>query len=73
MKLVNNWQRGWRWFSVQADMLPLAMTSAWLTMPPEWKETIPERWLLYMAMAFFVLGTIGRMVKQEKDDVEKTD
>lgn len=71
MKLAHNWKKSWKWFSVQADMLPLAMTSTWLAMPQEWQETIPERWLLYTAMVFFVLGTVGRVIKQEKDDAEK--
>lgn len=64
IKPVNNWQKCWKWFSFQADAIPLAAYGAWAAMPVEWQIYIPEDWLIKGAITFFILGMIGRIIKQ---------
>lgn len=53
-------------FSFQADAIPAAMVVVWSQMPTDFKRTIPQEWLLYGAVVFFILGMIGRLVYQPK-------
>lgn len=62
--LIPNWKRCWRMYSVQADAIPLAAFAVWGLMPDEWRDVVPEAWLLWLAGVSFALGIVGRVVKQ---------
>jgi hypothetical protein len=67
MKLIDDWRKAWRWFSVQAMVLAGALQAAWLAVPDDLKQG----WLTdgYATMATIVLlflGTVGRLVDQPK-------
>lgn len=64
LRLISNWKQCWRWYSVQADYIPLAVIGAWQVLPAEWKSVVPETWLLYLAVAGFALGIVGRIIEQ---------
>lgn len=64
MKLVDNARDAWRWFSVQAMALAVAIEGAWLAIPPDLKSRIPETWVDAVTMGLLVLGIFGRLVKQ---------
>lgn len=64
MKLVDNARDAWRWFSVQAMALAVAIEGAWLAIPPDLKSRIPETWVDALTMGLLVLGIFGRLVKQ---------
>lgn len=64
MKIIPNWKKAWRMFSFQADAIPVAGVAAWSVLPEEWRAAVPQDWLLYGAVAFFVLGMIGRLIYQ---------
>lgn len=65
MKLVPNWQKAWKWFSVQAMVLSGAVTVAWAELPSDLRDTLPE-WLgTALAAGILVLGVVGRLVDQE--------
>jgi len=64
MKLVDNARDAWRWFSVQAMALAVAIEGAWLAVPPDLKSRIPETWVDAVTMGLLVLGIFGRVVKQ---------
>lgn len=66
MKLIPNWKKAWRMFSVQADALTVAMVAVWGLMPQEWKSSIPDGWLLAAAVVFAGLGIVGRLIEQPK-------
>ena len=64
MRLVENVGSAWRWFSVQAMALAIAIEGAWLALPPDMKSRIPETWVDAVTMGLLVLGIVGRLVKQ---------
>ncbi len=65
MKVVPNARRAWRWFSVQAMALAMAIEAAWLNLPLDLKGAIPDSAVTYGTMALLALGIAGRLVQQE--------
>lgn len=66
MKLIPEWRRAWRMFSVNAMFVALALQGAWAAMPDDLKGNLPA-WLLQgITMALLVLGIAGRLVHQPK-------
>lgn len=64
MKLVDDAKQAWRWFSVQANVLNMALLGAWATVPDDMKAGIPPQLVFYGSVALLVLGTVGRLVDQ---------
>lgn len=64
MKLVSDWKRAWRWFSMQAMALAVAGQTAWLNIPPDLKQSIPEDFVTYGTVGLLVLGMVGRIAAQ---------
>ena len=64
MRLVDNARQAWRWFSVQAMALAVAIEGAWLAIPADLKGRVPETWVDAATMGLLVLGIFGRLVKQ---------
>jgi hypothetical protein len=64
MKLIDDAGKAWKFFSVQANVLNLALLGAWATVPEDMKAGIPQQYLFYASVALLVLGTVGRLVKQ---------
>jgi len=68
MKLVSDWKRAWRWFSVQAMAVAAAIPLVWMSLPPELKGSISDDWLPWIASAVAVAGILGRVVEQDKPE-----
>lgn len=68
MKLVPEWKRCLRMFSVQAMILAGAVQGAWASLPDEMKATVSDDWLRYGTIALMILGVIGRLVAQSSVD-----
>ncbi len=66
MKLISNWRRCWRMFSVQAMVLAGAIQAAWVALPPEMMASIPDPWMRGITISLLALGIIGRLVDQPK-------
>lgn len=66
MTFVENARNAWRWFSVQAMALAVALQVTWANLPPEMKASIPPQWVTYGTVALMVLGIVGRLVAQPK-------
>lgn len=64
MKLVDDFKSAWRWFSVQAMALAIAVQGAWEVLPPDMKAGIPPKLVTYVTLGLLVLGVAGRLVKQ---------
>lgn len=67
-KLVSDWKRAWRWFSVQAMIVSTAILSTWAVLPADMKAKLPDELGLYAAIATLVLGVAGRLVDQGDDN-----
>ena len=64
-RLIPDWRRSWRFFSVQADMLAVIVSGAWLAVPGDMRAAVPSEWLACAAIGLAVLGIVGRLVKQK--------
>lgn len=65
-RLIPNWRKCWRMFSVQAQALALAILGAWQVMPQDLKAVIPPSAVFWCAMSLLLAGIIGRLVDQPK-------
>jgi hypothetical protein len=71
MKIVKNWRKGWRMFSVQAQAAVLTGVGAWQIIPDDLRAVVPQSVAVGMAMTLLVLGILGRFIDQPKVKVEK--
>ncbi len=65
--LVENWKGAWRWFSLQAMALVVAVQGAWAAMPDDLKQHFPTWLVTAVSVGLLLLGIGGRLVKQQKD------
>lgn len=68
MKLVPNWHKCYRWFSVQIHALQVAAVSTWAFLPQDMKAFLPPHALSIGVGVLAVLGVLGRLVDQSKPD-----
>lgn len=68
IKLVEDWRKAWKWFSVNAMVAAAAIQGAWLQIPEDMKAHIPETLVSGATIALLVLGVAGRIVKQGGED-----
>ncbi len=66
LKLVPDWRSAWRWFSVQAFGLIIALPMVWAGLPADLKAYIPKEWGIYVVIGIALAGAIGRLVDQKK-------
>lgn len=68
--LISDWRSGWRWFSVQAMSLSIAIMAAWVALPDAWKSVLPTWVFQTIVMAVLALGIIGRFIPQENTNAQ---
>jgi hypothetical protein len=66
MKLVNDWRKSWRWFSMQAQAAGVALQGSWLLVPEDVKTQIPGTIVTGIAMFLLIAGMLGRLVVQDE-------
>lgn len=64
MKLVDNWRRLHRAFSVQAMAIAAAIQATWPSIPEDLKATLPHHLVNIVSVVLLVAGIVGRMVDQ---------
>jgi len=64
-RLVDGWRQAWRWFSVQAMALAVAMQGVWMALPDDLKSRTPDGLVAALTAALLLLGLIGRLVRQK--------
>lgn len=69
-KLVSDWRKAWRWYSVNIPTLNAAFLGTWAVLPPHFQNVLPLPWMIGIAVSLLVLGTVGRLIEQEDTDVE---
>lgn len=68
MKFVENAKQAWKWFSIQAMIWAAAIQSAWELAPADLKASFTPTQVYVVTVSLLVLGIIGRLVKQGKDE-----
>jgi membrane-anchored protein YejM (alkaline phosphatase superfamily) len=66
MKLIDEWRKAWKWFSVQAMVLAGTAQAAWMAMPDDLKASLPQNAVQWGTFILLVFGIAGRLVDQEK-------
>jgi len=64
-RLIPQWRRCLRMFSVQAMVLAGAIQGAWVALPAEMKASVSDDWLRYITIMLMVAGVVGRLVVQK--------
>ncbi len=66
MKLVDDWRKAWKWFSVHALVIAGILPTVWLELPSDLKASIPPGMMSTITAIIAACGVIGRLVSQEK-------
>lgn len=65
--LVPDWKKAYTWFSMQAMGASLTLTAAWMAVPTDLKDRVPDGVASTVLMVLLVLGVVGRLVNQKKE------
>ena len=65
-KLIPNWRRAWRMFSVQAQAAAIAILGGWQALGPDLQAKVPSQIVYGLVVTLLVLGIVGRLVVQPK-------
>jgi len=68
MKLIENWRQAWRFLSVQAMTLAIALQGVWLNLPDDLRVHLPDRVAMYVSAGVLILGLFGRLFQQRGAD-----
>ena len=64
IKFVKGANRAWRWFSMQAMTIALALQAAWLALPPNLIGHVSAEHKTIITIALLIFGTVGRVIDQ---------
>lgn len=64
IELVEDWKRGWRWFSVQLMAISAAVQFGADSLPPWLHDAVPPGWWKNIAGGLLVAGIVARFVQQ---------
>lgn len=65
MKLIHNWKRSLKFFSVQMNLLGTALSTGYATMYDKLKESVSPATMALVTGAVFVLGVVARVIDQD--------
>jgi hypothetical protein len=78
-RIVADWRRGWRFWSVRLQALalasgtllaaaPEALVEAWRAMPPYLRTMIPAEMAPWLPLLFGALAILARFIRQKQVD-----
>jgi hypothetical protein len=67
MLMIAEWRSAWRWFSMQAMALVVAVQGAWAAMPDDLKQHFPAWLVTVLSVGLLLLGIGGRLIRQSRD------
>jgi len=72
-KLHNDWKKCYKWFSMQAMGIAVALQFVWTQLPDDLKNSVNPKFVSYITMAILGFGVFGRIVKQgEKENAKNS-
>ena len=66
IQFVKGAKNAWRWFSVQAMSLAVAIQGAWVFVPEDLRSGMPPNAVQAVTAVLLILGVAGRLVKQKE-------
>ena len=66
MRLVPDWHKAWRWFSVQLIAATAALQAAWMAFPDALRSYLPDSVMHVIALALLAAAVLGRLVDQKQ-------
>lgn len=73
IKLVPEWRRALRMFSVQLNILGGSAGAIYATMYDQLKETVSPKVVMWITIAVFVLSVLARLIDQDLKMMEEDD
>lgn len=65
-RLIEDWRKAWRYWSVQVSLFGAALSAAWTQLPADTRASIPgAQWI---GFALFMLVLASRLIQQGKTD-----
>lgn len=64
MKLIPNWKRSLRMYSMCAMAVATATQATWVALPANWQASVPQSWVTIITLAALVAGIAGRLIEQ---------
>lgn len=64
MKLIKDWHKCLRFFSVQLSSLGFAMTTTYVSLFDKMEKHIPPAMMMKITAAVFVMSIVGRVISQ---------
>ncbi len=65
MKLIDNWKKALKLYSVQFMSIAITVQGVWVTLPDDWRASIPSEVVSGITIGCLVFGVIGRLVQQK--------
>ena len=65
MNIIPEWKQAWRWLSIHAMTLALAVSAAWVAIPQDLRASIPGWSAAGLTGFLMLLGIAGRLVDQK--------
>jgi hypothetical protein len=62
--MIENWRAAWKFISVQAMALALAIQTIWPMIPDDMKASLPPQVVHAVTIALLVAGIAGRLYRQ---------
>lgn len=66
-KMVKDANQAWRWFSIRAMALAIALEGAWQAIPVDLKASIDETWRTVIVIGLLIGGVVGRLIDQGEE------
>lgn len=72
MKLVSDWKQAWKWVSVNCMVVAAALQGAWVYVPEDLRDSVPQDVVSLLTISLLGLGVLGRLVQQpQKKPIKK--
>ena len=72
-RFVSDWRQSWRWFSMRAMAVALALQTTWLQLPDDLRASVPVWLPPGLTSVLLVLGMLGRLMPQPELEAPKGD
>lgn len=68
IKLVKGAEKAYRWFSMQAMTIAIALQASWMALPPNLLTHLDANHKTIVVIALLVFGMVGRLVDQGEEE-----